>query len=63
MDNRAISAQVKNFLTDLLASINNLFHSVNWPEVLFCLKIGLFILSVLMVVAIAFVLILKTCNK
>jgi len=60
MDNRGISIQIENFLFDLRASVNVFFNSINWSEVLFYLKIGLVILSLLMIVAIVIVLILKS---
>jgi hypothetical protein len=60
MNRKLLLAQAKNFFADLLGKINVFFNSYQWQEIAFCLKIALFIVSVLMILAIIVVLIRKS---
>lgn len=60
MDRKLLLAQAKNFFADIWEKIVVFFNSYQWQEIAFCLKIALFIISVLMILAIIVVLIRKS---
>ena len=59
MNRKLLLAQAKNFFADIWQDIIVFFNSYQWQEIAFCLKIALFIVSVLMILAIIVVLIRK----
>lgn len=60
MNRKLLLAQAKNFFADIWEKIVVFFNSYQWQEIAFCLKIALFIVSVLMILAIIVVLIRKS---
>ena len=60
MNRKVLLAQAKNFFADIWEKIVVFFNSYQWQEIAFCLKIALFILSVLILLAIIIILIKKS---
>jgi len=60
MNRGVLLAQAKNFFADIWEKIVVFFNSYQWQEIAFCLKIALFVVSVLMILAIIVVLIKKS---
>lgn len=60
MNRKVLLAQAKNFFADIWQDIIVFFSSYQWQEIVFCLKIALFIISVLMILAIIVILIRKS---